>query len=63
MHGGPADLIVVDHARSMVVALQQAGVNVASVELPAEDHFTIAEWRVAGPWTLAFFAMVLHPER
>lgn len=53
----------VAHARTMVDALQQAGVDVISVELPTGDHFSVAEWSIAGPWTRTFFAVMLHPER
>ncbi len=53
IHGG-VDTMPVSQGRSMVSALQQAGVTVVSIEDAAGDHFTVADWSNAGPWTLAF---------
>ena len=63
IHGGADPLNPVEHARQMVDALHEADVEVISVELPTADHFSIAEWSIAGPWTRTFFAVTLQPER
>jgi dipeptidyl aminopeptidase/acylaminoacyl peptidase len=63
IHGGADDMNPVAHARHMVDALHEVGVEVVSVELPTGNHFSVASWFVAGPWTHTFFAVMLHPER
>lgn len=63
IHGGADDMNPVVHARTMATALQQAGVEVISVEQPTGDHFSVAEWEIAGPWARTFFAVELHSER
>lgn len=63
IHGGADDMNPVAHARHMVDALHDVRVEVVSVELPTADHFSAAEWSIAGPWTRTFFAAELHPER
>ena len=63
IHGGADDMNPVAHARNMTDALHEVGVEVISVEIPTADHFSIAEWSVAGPWARTFFAVMLHPER
>ena len=63
IHGAADPMNPVAHARRMVDALRTAGVEAVSVELPAGDHFSVAEWPVAGPWTRTFFAVVLDPAR
>ena len=57
IHGG-ADTMPIDQARKMTTALQEAGVTVVSVEDAVGDHFTVADWSNAGPWTLAFLGAV-----
>jgi acetyl esterase/lipase len=63
IHGGADDMNPVAHARHMVDALHEVGVEVVSVELPTGNHFSVAEWSMAGPWTRTFFSVMLHPER
>ena len=63
IHGAADDMNPVAHARHMVAALHEVGVEVVSVELPTGNHFSVASWFVAGPWTRTFFAVMLHPER
>jgi len=54
IHGGADDSILPVHARAMTAALQESGVTVVSLEDAVGDHFTVADWMYAGPWTLAF---------
>ena len=63
IHGAVDPMNPVAHARHMTDALHEAAVEVVSVEMPRGDHFSVAEWSVAGPWTRTFFETVLHPER
>ena len=63
IRGGTADSVPAVQVRSMVAALLEAGGLVASVEIPAADHMSIAEWNIAGPWASTFFAETLHPDR
>jgi acetyl esterase/lipase len=63
IHGGVDDMNPVAHARHMVDALHEAGIEVISAELPTGDHFSVAEWSIAGPWTRTFFAVQLQAER
>jgi acetyl esterase/lipase len=63
IHGGADDMNPVAHARHMVDALHEVGVEVVSVELPTGNHFSVAEWSMAGPWARTFFSVMLHPER
>lgn len=63
IHGGADHMISVEHARQMTEALHAAEVEVVSIEIPTGDHFSVAEWSAAGPWTRTFFAVTLHPER
>ena len=63
IHGGADPSITVEHARQMTDTLHVHQVDVVSVEPPRGDHFSVAAWSFAGPWTRAFFAVVLHPER
>lgn len=63
LHGGADTMIPVAHSRHLADALHEVGVEVAAVDSPAQDHFSIAEWAFAGPWTRAFFAVTLQPER
>jgi acetyl esterase/lipase len=63
IHGGADPMIPVEHARQMADALHVDEVEVVSIEIPTGDHFLVAEWSVAGPWTRTFFAVTLHPER
>ena len=62
VHGGADDMNPVAHAREMVDALHEAGVEVVYAELPSADHFTVADWSIAGPWTLTFLDRHLRPE-
>ena len=62
MHGGADPMNPVAHARHMTDALHEVGVEVISVEIPTADHFSIAEWAMAGPWARTFFAVMLQPE-
>lgn len=59
IHGAADPMNPVAHARRMTEALHEANVEVVSVELPRGDHFSVAEWSVAGPWTRTFFAVTL----
>jgi hypothetical protein len=43
------------HARSHLVPAR-----ISSISYP--DHFSIAEWPFAGPWTTTFLNGQLHPE-
>ncbi len=61
IHGAADPMNPVEHARRMADALHQAEVEVVSVEIPKGDHFSVAEWPVAGPWTRTFFETVLQP--
>ena len=62
IHGGADTMIPAAHARHMSESLREVGVAVVSVDSPSGDHFSVAEWAVAGPWTRAFFALMLQPE-
>ena len=62
IHGGADPMNPVEHARHMTDALHEVGVEVISVEIPTADHFSIAEWAMAGPWARTFFAVMLQPE-
>ena len=62
MHGGADDMNPVAYIREMVDALHEAEVATVYAEFPEADHFTIADWAVAGPWTMTFFDRQLHPE-
>jgi acetyl esterase/lipase len=61
IHGAADPMNPVEHARRMADALHEAEVEVVSVELPQGDHFSVAEWSVAGPWTHTFFEVMLQP--
>jgi dipeptidyl aminopeptidase/acylaminoacyl peptidase len=63
IHGGADNMNPVAHARHMVEALHEVGVEVVSVEIPTANHFSAAYWGITGPWTRTFFAVMLHPER
>jgi acetyl esterase/lipase len=63
IHGAIDPMNPVAHARRMADALHEADVEVVSVEIPGGDHFSVAEWPVAGPWTCTFFTVTLQPER
>jgi acetyl esterase/lipase len=63
IHGGADPSIPVEHAQQMADALHVDEVEVVSVDIPMGDHFSVAAWSVAGPWTRTFFAVTLHPER
>jgi acetyl esterase/lipase len=58
IHGGADDMNPPAHARTMAAALQEAGVTVVSVEDAVGNHFTVADWSNAGPWTLAFLGAI-----
>jgi acetyl esterase/lipase len=53
IHGG-VDTMPIAQARTLTAALQREGITVVSLEDAAGDHFTVADWANAGPWTLAF---------
>lgn len=57
IHGG-ADTMPIAQARTMTAALQDAGVTVVSIDDVNGDHFNVAEWGYAGPWTLAFLDLI-----
>jgi acetyl esterase/lipase len=61
IHGGADDMNSPEHARTMTAALQAAGVEVVYAEFPEANHFTAADWPVAGPWALTFLERHLHP--
>ena len=63
LHGGADDMNPPAQARTMTTALQEAGVTVISMEDAAGDHFTVAEWDYAGPWTLAFLNSIAPASR
>jgi len=63
VHGAADDINPVKHSRSMVAALHEAGVEVIYAEFPELGHLDVFDWRLHGPWTLAFFARHLQPER
>ena len=58
IHGG-RDTMPIAQARTMAAALQVTGITVVSVEDAAGDHFTVADWAQAGPWTLTFLGQVI----
>ncbi len=62
MHGGADDMNPVTYVREMVDALHEANVETVYAEFPRADHFTIADWTTAGPWTTTFLNGQLHPE-
>jgi len=62
IHGAADPMNPVAHARHMTDALHEVGVEVISVEIPTADHFSVAEWPLAGPWARTFFAVMLQPE-
>jgi hypothetical protein len=57
------DLSDVDQARLMSQALRLRGIEAVHGELAGLDRFQIIEQDVCGPWTTAFFARRLQPER
>jgi len=63
IHGARDTVASVEHARRLVAALQEAGVQVAYLELPKASHSGPGVWQLNGPWALTFFGMHLHPER
>jgi acetyl esterase/lipase len=63
IHGGADSMISVEHARQMVHALRAAKVEAISIESPTGNHFSVASWLAAGPWTQTFFAVTLDPGR
>jgi acetyl esterase/lipase len=62
LHGLNDDMNPLDHPRRMVDELK-AKVEVIYAELPDVNHFNVANWEVAGPRTLSFFAAHLDPDR
>ena len=62
MHGARDTIVPVAHARTMEVALHEAGVEVVYFEDPDADHVTW-DWSAKAPWTLTFLAHHLRPER
>jgi acetyl esterase/lipase len=63
IHGGADDMNSPEHARTMAAALHDVGVEVIYAEFPTADHFTAADWALAGPWALTFFDRHLQPSR
>jgi acetyl esterase/lipase len=63
IHGGSDDAPFPMSARSMVDALHDAAVDVVYAEFARGDHFSVAGWPTAGPWTLTFLDAYLQPER
>jgi acetyl esterase/lipase len=61
IHGAKDLDLPVEHARRMVDALHEAGVEVAYLELPNADHMIPAWWLMTGPWVLTFLAIHLRP--
>jgi dipeptidyl aminopeptidase/acylaminoacyl peptidase len=61
LHGAMDTNVPVEHARRIVAALQDAGVEVIYGQFPQMDHFDIADWGFNGPWALAFLARHLDP--
>lgn len=61
IHGGRDTVVPMEHARSLVAALQAAGVEVVYADLVDDDHFSVADWAVSGDLTLAFLERHLHP--
>jgi len=53
----------VEQSRRLVTALQDAGVEVIYAELADESHFSVTDWPLNGPYTLAFLERHLHPDR
>jgi acetyl esterase/lipase len=63
LHGAADDINPPEHARRMVDALQEAGVEVSYEEIPDADHFAVNDWSIGGTWILDFLADHLQPER
>lgn len=63
IHGGSDTVVPMEHARSLVSALQDAGVEVVYADLVDDDHFSIFEWEVSGALTIAFLDRHLRPDR
>jgi acetyl esterase/lipase len=63
IHGGRDTVVPMEHSRRLVAALQAAGVEVVYADLVDEDHASVPEWGVSGPYALAFLDRHLHPER
>ena len=61
IHGGRDSVVPMAHARSLVAALQAAGVEVVYADLVDDDHSSVADWGVSGAFTLAFLDRHLHP--
>jgi dipeptidyl aminopeptidase/acylaminoacyl peptidase len=53
----------VEQSRRLVTALEEAGVEVIYAELAVESHFSVSDWPLNGPYTLAFLERHLHPDR
>jgi acetyl esterase/lipase len=62
IHGGADDMNPPVQARTMVDALHGAAIDVIYAELARGDHFTVAEWPIAGPWALTFLDVSLRPD-
>jgi acetyl esterase/lipase len=52
--GGADEMSPIVQTRSMAAELQNAGVDITMWEDATGDHFNVAQWAQAGPWTLAF---------
>ncbi len=62
LHGTGDTLCPIAQSRRMVTALQEAGREIVAAEFPTLNHYTILDWAVIGPETLAFLGRHLHPE-
>ena len=63
IHGNGDGTVPIEHARRLAAALQAADVEVVYAELAGENHSSVAQWEVNGPFTLAFLERHLQPER
>jgi acetyl esterase/lipase len=62
IHGGTDDAPFPISARTMVDALHEAAVDAVHAEFALGDHFSVASWSTAGPWTLTFVGINLRPD-
>jgi acetyl esterase/lipase len=61
LHGGDDEAVPIEQSRRMAEALQTDGIEVIYGEFPGESHRATMDWRLVGPFTLAFLDRHLEP--
>ena len=61
LQGANDEAVPIAQSRQMAEALHDAGVEVIYGEFPGQGHLATADWRLVGPFTLAFLARHLDP--